>query len=196
MTVFDLLFIGLFLTTVASLLLMLFLFANGRGDGAWRLARYLSAGWLAYMTLVVAVSTSVPQRVLHAGEARCFDDWCITVLGAEPAGAAHLKVRVTISSRARRAVQRESGIRLSLLDESGLDESGRRRGTLAACSPVSLDARLEPGEARETNCLFDFRGETRRVSLVIGHADGFPIRWFIIGEEAWFRKPTVVYLPV
>jgi len=31
--------------------------------------------------------------------------------------------------------------------------------------------------------------------VVFAHEGGFPIAWFIIGYDTWFRKPTLVQLP-
>jgi hypothetical protein len=191
MTIYDLLFIFVVLTTIGVLFAMGFLFVSGQRDKTWSVLRYLSAGWVAYMTLVVTVSTSMPQRVLTAGEARCFDDWCLTILNAKPVNAEQVNVRLLIASRARRVFQREKGIRLSMVDNSG-----RRYGGISNCRGARLDAMLGPGEQRQTNCFFEFPNPPKQVSVLIEHADGFPIRWFIVGEEAWFRKPTIVRLPL
>jgi hypothetical protein len=32
------------------------------------------------------------------------------------------------------------------------------------------------------------------VIVVIAHEGGFPIGWFIIGYDTWFRKPPIVRL--
>lgn len=36
--------------------------------------------------------------------------------------------------------------------------------------------------------------EAQGVGLVVAHEGGFPIGWFIIGYDAWFRTPAVVQL--
>jgi hypothetical protein len=41
---------------------------------------------------------------------------------------------------------------------------------------------------------FEVPANTGRLAAVIDHEGGFPIGWFIIGYETWFRKPTIVWL--
>jgi hypothetical protein len=190
MTIFDLLFIAVFLATVLTLLRVAFLAIRGQGSRSLKLLRRYFIFAALYLSVVAITSMFKPRIVLHVGDPRCFDDWCIAVESAnrQPArrGVSY-KVTLRLSSRAGRVSQRENNVVVYLTDNRG----SRYDPTLRD-SDVPFNVRLEPLESVAAARVFDLPADAHDVGLVITHEGGFPGGWFIIGEEAWFRKPTVV----
>ena len=193
MSIFDLLFIVVFLATVAILLSAAFLAIRGRGSRALVLLRKLCIGAAAYLGIVVLASLFWPRTVLQVGERQCFDDWCIAVenAGRQPAsGPPTYLVTLRLSSTARRVSQRELGVAVYLTDSSG-----RRYDPIPNNSDVPFNVQLGPQESIAATRAFDVPGDARQLGLVIAHEGGFQIGWFIVGYETWFHKPAIVRLP-
>jgi hypothetical protein len=123
------------------------------------------------------------------GEPLCSDDWCLTVVHADRTPDAY-RVAFRVSSRALRVTQREYGVHVYLTDVEG-----RRYEPQAGPSDAPFDVQVGPGEAVETGRRFVLPPEVKPVGVIIRKDGGFPIGWFIIGYETWFRKPTIVRLP-
>src|SRR5208282_4961813 len=83
MTIFEPLFILLFLSTVLTLLWALAVALRGQGGRALKILRRLGASAGAYSLVVLLVAFLTPQKIYHAGDSQCFDDWCITVVDAK-----------------------------------------------------------------------------------------------------------------
>src|ERR1017187_10402077 len=112
MTIFEPLFILLFLATVATLLTAAGAALSGQRPRALRILRRLAIGAGMYFAAVLLVAFFTIPPVHRIGEPMCFDDWCITVVDAThvPSGSAQSwKVTLRISSRAKRVEQRENG---------------------------------------------------------------------------------------
>jgi hypothetical protein len=194
MSAFDLLFIAVFLATVATLLSAAFLALRGRGAGALVLLRRWCLGAGAYLGLVVLSSVFWPRTVLEVGDRRCFDDWCIAVENAsrqEAQGGVAYQVTLRLSSSALRVTQRENNVVVYLGDQRG-----RRYDPAPDPSAVAMNVQLAPQETVLTTRSFRVPADARELGLVIDHEGGFPIGWFILGYETWFHKPTIVRLPV
>jgi hypothetical protein len=192
-SVFDLLFLTLFLATVAGLWTVAWSAVRGRGARAIRILRGYATGAGVYLAIVVLGSVFWPRRVLNMGDPRCFDDWCIAAesVSRKPARAdISYIVTLRVSSRARRVSQREDGVVVYLTDDRG-----RRYDPIPDGSAVPLNVLLRPQESIAAARIFEVPAEAHEVGLVIAHEGGFPIGWFIIGEETWFHKPTMVRLP-
>jgi hypothetical protein len=191
-TLFDLLFIVIFLATVATLLSAAFLAIRGQGARALvLLLRYcICAG--AYLGVVVLTSVFWPRSVLQVGDPRCFDDWCIAVENAsrQPAGdGVSYMVTLRLSSRARRVSQRENGVVVYLADTRG-----RRYDPAPDKSAVPFNILLGPQESIPATRVFEVPADAHEPGLVIAHEGGFPIGWFIVGYETWFHRPAIVRL--
>ena len=78
MSIFDLLFILVFLATVVTLIAAALAALRGRGTTALRILRLLGVCIAAYLATGLLVSVLEPRRVI-AGEPWCFDDWCLAV---------------------------------------------------------------------------------------------------------------------
>jgi len=192
MTVFDLLFIALFLTSVATLLWAAVLVLGGRGARALRIFRAWAIGAAIYLGVVALTSIFWPRRVLSVGQPECFDDWCIGVdsFARTPGqGTITYVVTLRLSSRARRAPQREQNVVVYLSDARG-----RRYNPAPAGAAAPFDVRLQPEESVAAARAFEVPADAQGLGLVITHEGDFPIGWFIIGYETWFHKPAIVPL--
>ena len=192
MSLFDLLFLALFAAAAVALLAAAGLAVRGQFGRARRLLVRLLACAAVYMATVAAVSLVLPRRVLPAGARQCFDDWCIAVAGVRStAEGPSVKYDVTLrlSSRARRVAQRERNLAVYLTDDRDL-----RCDPAPAGPAAGFDVLLQPGESVVVERSFAVPAAAAGVKLVTAHEGGFPIGWFIIGYDTWFRKPAVVQL--
>lgn len=191
MTIFDLLFLAL-LPVLAVWLARAFYLTT---QNEWRKARkaWLGLGAVAavYMSIVVAASLVTPLKRLRMGEDQCFDDWCLGVARAVKAKDGRYIVTLRVSSRAKRAKQREwdAGVRL-------VDGQGRRyAGSAAAAGARPLSDELEPGESFETTRTFDIPGEPEGLALEVTHGP-WPGLFIIGGEGSLLHRDTVTDLVV
>jgi hypothetical protein len=79
MTVFDLLFIALFLAAVGTLLVAAVSAVRGRRARALAILRRLAICTVAYLGVVYMATALPKQVVLRVGDPQCSDDWCIAV---------------------------------------------------------------------------------------------------------------------
>ena len=193
MSLFDLLFIVLFLAAVVTLLIAASFAIRGRGARAIALLRRLCICAGVYFGIIAVTSIFLPRTVLHVGDPRCFDDWCIAVDNASRQLAGdHAAYTVTLRlfSTARRVSQREKDVAVYLVDDRG-----RRYDPAPSQSDVPFSVQLGPQESVKSTRVFDVPADAHSPGVVIAHEGGFPIGWFIIGYETWFRKPAIVRLP-
>ncbi|MGI8989263.1 MAG: tetratricopeptide repeat protein, partial [Bryobacteraceae bacterium] len=93
-----------------------------------------------------------------------------------------------LSSRAKRVPQGEKGTAVYLIDSQG------RYNPAPESVTVPFDTLLQPGESVTAIRRFEVPGDSRDLGLVYTHEGGFPIEFFIIGENRWFHGPPVVRL--
>jgi hypothetical protein len=190
MTWFDLLFIALFLGTVATLIVAAVLALRKQGLRALRVVRRLAIGIAAYLAIVAIVSLVSPRHVLAIGENLCSDDWCIAVtdIRSTPSAAtSRYDVGFRISSRALRVDQREHDVVTYLLDDRG-----NRYDPQADPAAVPFDVRVRAQETINTLRTFTVPTAATGIGVVIAREGGmvFP-RCCIIGD-GFFRKPPMV----
>lgn len=193
MTFFDLVFIGLFLGTVGSLLFAVGAAATGRRSTAASLLKRLAIAVVAYLVVVYAVAIASPGRVLAVGEDECSDDWCIAVSavqsGPERTERAY-DVTFRLSSRARRVSQRERGVVVYLRDSTGRRYDGERRP-----ADATFDVLLGPQETVLTHRRFVLPHAASARDIVITRG-GLPFpACCIIGEATGLLHPSAVRLP-
>lgn len=208
MNVFDLIFIGLFLSTILYLVRIGWLAVRGRRATAIKHLKRLGLGFGGYFAIVMAVGLLSPRRTLGAEEILRYDDWCLIVekavtmgrIGELQAAPDRMFVAVTlrVSSEARRVRQAAPKGSLVFL----LDGSGQRYdvslGGQAAFEKMNglqpeLTRKLDPQTSLLTIRIFDVRSNATRIALAHRHGSGFPFPGaFIIGEG--FRKPPVILL--
>jgi hypothetical protein len=188
MSLFDLLFIALALSTLVALAVAAALAIGRRSGQSLRILRRLAFGALVYFAVVIAVSFFAPRRVLKLGEEQCFDDWCVAAESFSSRASSYL-VDLRISSRARRISQRELNLAVYLTDRAN-----HRYNPTSQPSDIPFSTVLAPGESVHLTRHFPVPAYARDLNLVIQHEGGFPIGWFIIGYDTWFRKPPLVLL--
>lgn len=188
----DLIFIVLFLTAAFTAIAVARFALSGQFGRARRILVRLLVGAAAYMAVVIAVSLIAPRRVVTLGDPHCFDDWCVAVAGVRRAADGR-NIRFTVDlrlySRARRVSQRENNLAVYLTDARG-----QRYDPLADDSVVPFNVLLGPGESAMASRSFLVPAEATGVDIVITHEGGFPIGWFIVGYDTWFRKPPAAKL--
>jgi hypothetical protein len=192
MDLFDLLFIVLVPIAFTTFLAAAWSAFRREFSRARRILFRLLVGAAAYMAIVVAVSLILPRRVIHSGDSQCFDDWCIAIAGYKrsPEGARiRYNLDLRMSSRARRVSQRENNLAVYLTDNHG-----RRYDPMARGSSGAFNTLLQPRESMVVSRSFLVPAEASEVGAVITHEGGFPIGWFIIGYDTWFRKPPLAPL--
>ena len=190
--VFEPLFLLLALTAAVTLITAAGFAAGGKFARAARILRRLAIGATVYFAVVILVSIFNPQRVYQIGDAQCFDDWCIEVVGARWAGmpqAGRYEVSLRLSNRARRVPMGEKGTVVYLVDGQG-----RRYDPLPDPADVPFDTILKPGESIDATRRFDLPPGATNLGLIYTHEGGFPIEWLIITEGGWFQKRPVVRL--
>jgi hypothetical protein len=192
MTIFEPLFILLFLAAVATLATAAIAALRGQLPRAANIVQRLALAAAAYMFVVLVVALAAVPPMHHTGEPQCFDDWCITVADAkrtDSASAQSWRVTLRVSSRAQRVVQRENYAAVHLVDSKG-------RTYLADASEVAvpLDAKVGPGESFDAVRRFELPSDAADVRLVFNHEGGFPIGALIIGENELFHDHTVIRL--
>jgi hypothetical protein len=192
MTMFDLLFILLFLTSVGVLLAALIALLRGWRERAGRIVLRWAICAAVYLMIVYAVVLTKPRRYLSVGDERCWDDWCAAVDGAtrtpDESGAVYT-AKIRLFSRARGADQRVNGVQMYLTDSQG-----RRWDPEPAESETPFDTLLHAGESKITTRNFHVPSDAHEVGLVMLHGMGAPV-CLIIGEEGCVSsKRTVIRL--
>jgi hypothetical protein len=190
MSIFDLLFIVLFLAAVFASMTAAWFGLRGKFDRARRTLFRLLVGVGLYMAAVIVASLILPRQVLSIGEPLCFDDWCVSIEGfqrVQEAARLRYSVNLRLSSRSRRVSQRENNLAVYLTDHRG-----RRYDPVASNGP--FNALLEPQESVVVSRSFVIPAEAADVGVVITHEGGFPVGWLIVGYDTWFRKPPIARL--
>jgi hypothetical protein len=191
MTLFDVLFIALFLAAVATVGTALVFATQGQAGRSMRLLLRLLAAVAIYLAIVAIAAMMTPRRIVHLGEARCFDDWCITVENAARR-ANQYSITLQLSSSAKRVSQREKGLRVYLTDDRG-----RRFDPNPDAEAIPFDIVLGPGQTVESERSFTLPDDAHAVGLVAAHDAPlcFP-GCYIIGESGHpLGKEPLVPLP-
>lgn len=192
MTIFDLLFLAVFFTTVVMLVLAGIAALRRRRARALAFVRRLGIFVGAYLGIVIAVSLLSPPRVLNTDDEQCSDDWCIAVTDAHRQPAADAQsydVTLRVSSRARRRAQRERGVHVYLMDNRG-----RCYDPMPDPAVIPFDILLQPQEAVHVTRVFNLPVDAHDPVLVVSHDGWFP-GLFIIGDSgSLFHKRPVVRL--
>jgi hypothetical protein len=190
-TVFDLLFIALFLTAVATLVTSIVLFFRGRRARALTALGKLAFCAAGYIGFVYAATAMSKPRVLRAGDPECSDDWCfaVTAVRRTPMNAVtRFDVDLRIFSRARRVTQRE----LAAKDVYLVDADWNRYSPVATGGEIPMNTLLLAGESKNTSRRFDVPPDARGISLMLDR-DAFPF-CLIIGECEAFHKGIMIRL--
>jgi hypothetical protein len=211
MTIFDLLFIVVFLASVSVLLAAFVQILRRRARQALKMLSVFGLCLAAYVGVVVTVSLASPQRLVAAGQDRCFDDWCVAVDSAATfdtlgqgelainANGVFYVVTLRLSNHGRGRPQRASSAAVTLRDDDGrpYDVSTRgQRAFEAEHGPAApLTTTVSVGQPVVTVQVFDVPSSAHISGLTIQHPVGSGPGLFIIGDESsLFHKPTLSLL--
>jgi hypothetical protein len=192
MTIFDLLFIALFLTALGTLIVAAISAFRGRRARALRTLRALAIGAVVYVGIVYIATALSKQVVLRVGDPECSDDWCIAIERVERTSRNAVmvyNVTLRIFSRALRVAQRENVAR----DVYLVDAQRKRYDPILAGSEIPLNTLLQPGESVTTSRRFELPRDDRGVGLMVDRSSILPF-CVIIGECGAFHKGTIVLL--
>ena len=191
MTVFDLLFIALFLTAIGTLIVAAISAFRGRSARALGLLRRLAFCAMAYIAIVYAATALSPQVLLRPGDPECSDDWCIAVEGVKRTqqnAVARYEITLRIFSRARRVAQRE----LVAKDVYLVDAQWRRYDPVRTGAEIPLNTLLQAGQSVITSRRFEVPADARGIGLMVERSST-PV-CLVIGECEAFHKGTIVRL--
>lgn len=190
MTVFDLLFIGLLLTGISTLIVAAVSALRGRRGHALAILCRLAVCAVAYVGIVYVGTALSRQVLLRVGDPECSDDWCIAVEGVKRTPkntVAVYDVTLRIFSRARRVAQRE----LLAKDVYLVDAHWRRYDPVFTGREVPLNALLQPGASLTTSRRFELPAHIHGIGLMVDRRTILPF-CVIIGECGAFHKGTMV----
>lgn len=212
MSVFDLLFIGLFFATVIYGGWIVSLAVRRRWGAVRRHALRLSGALGAYMIVVITVGLLSPRRVFGPNEMLRYDDW---ELGVETAAFADaigpvvpsrsdqrflvvtLRVRST-AGRVRQAAPAGALVYVSDQQEVRSDVAAAGQAALEKQRGVQpeLTLQLEPGGSFRTTRVFEVSRHAGE--LFLGHRHGSGVRFpgpFII-TEGFHPAPVIRLTPL
>ena len=198
MTLFDLLFILVFLSCVVCVIWAAWNAIRGRRDTAVWILKRLGILVAAYLATVAVVALASPRRVIPLGQEQCADDWCIAVVKAVRwPSQDSLAITVRVSSHARRVEQSAPDATVYVLDSQGrsyeVSAAGQRQYEAVNGTQPALSVRLHPAEAITTTRVFDVPAAAPEPALVLVHG-GWP-GFFVIGDSnSILHKRTVLRL--
>ncbi|SPE40268.1 exported hypothetical protein [Candidatus Sulfopaludibacter sp. SbA3] len=190
MTIFDLLFIVLFLTAIGTLIAAIVSAFSGRRARALAILRMLVLCAASYIGIVYLATAFSRQTVLHVGDPQCSDDWCLAVDGVKrtPKNAVMLyDISLRIFSRARRVAQRENVAK----DVYLLDAQHKRYDPVLTGAEIPLNTLLQPGESVTTTRTFQLPANASDIGLMVDRSSILPV-CVIIGECGAFHMGAIV----
>lgn len=206
MSLFDLLFLVCFVAAVITIGRIGYLALRGRFRAARTALIRLLACIAAYMLVLLGFSLAEPRTEIPIGEARCFDDWCITVeqaarqsaIGRAKASGTFYVITLRVSSRAKGRPQRETGVDIYLIDALGrrieISPSGQAALAQAGLAGEPLTSFAAPGASFQSRLAFDVPPDARHLGLVKASHGWFPVRFIIRDPGSWLHRPTVTPL--
>jgi hypothetical protein len=207
MSIFDLLFLVSMFGVAIVAVRVIYLLIRTRWRAAGRAASWLLMFIAAYMLVLAGFSVAEPQQQVPIRTPRCFDDWCITVeeasrqdaIGTTRATATFCVATVRVSSRAKGRPQRETDVRVYLLDDRGhrfdVSPAGQRALEQQGLAGLPLTSFVDAGGSFESRLAFEVPRDVRQLSLVKTSWSWFPFRLIIGDPQSWLHRPTVVPLP-
>ena len=191
--IFELLFILIFLASVVALATAAFQAIRGRRRKSLRILTVVAVGVTLYLVICCVSTVLTPRRELSIHEPLCFDDWCVELDAVNKSASdssTNYNATIRIFSQAKRVSQRENGIAFYLEDDLG-----HRYPAIPNPSDIPSNALLAPAESVTLTRNFQLPFTARATGFVATHS-GFPIGWFIIGEnQSLFHKEPITRIP-
>jgi hypothetical protein len=206
MSIFDLLFLVSMLGVAIVLIRVIYLAIRSRWRATGKTAAWLLMYIAAYMLVLLGFSVVEPQKEVPLGSPQCFDDWCLTTerasrhdaIGTTRASGTFCIVTVRVSSRARRRSQRETDVRISLIDDRGrrfdVSPAGQQRLEQQGLAGKPLTSFVGAGGSFESRLAFDVPRDARQLNLEKSSWAWFPGRLIINDPQSWLHRPAVVPL--
>jgi hypothetical protein len=193
-TIFDLLFILIFLATVVALATAAFQRIRGQRRNSFRILGVSAASLILYFAICCASTLLTPRRILALHEPQCFDDWCVALDGfaeMHSGSVNNYDATIRIFTQAKRVAQREKNVAFYLEDDAG-----HRYAPRPDVSPAPSDVLLQPGQSETITRAYQVPANISVAGFVVTHESGFSIGWFIIGEnQSLFHKEPITRLP-
>jgi hypothetical protein len=206
-SIYDLLFILLFLGSVVAVTALLILTLTRRRRAARALFLSLTAIWGAYFVALVAWDALAVQQVTKEGDNLCFDEMCFAVVSTQvsdqtaPSSVATSRdgkvfaVTVRMTSRSLGRPQAEGGLRGRLYQDGRYflvsDAEQHSFESIHGATP-KLTQKLNPGQSILSVLVFKIPSEISHPALTLDH--GFTPGYFIIGESPFLHKPPIMEL--
>lgn len=190
MAFFDFIFLLVLVCVLLTLGMAAYAALRRRFGRTVALLRGLGFFIVLYVATVAIVSLIAPARVLHVGENRCFDDWCIAVAKVRQSPQQHgtiSTVDIVLTSRMRRRPQREYDLMVALVDQSG-----RGYAPAPAQSGAPFDVVLQPEQSITTTRVFELPPKSRAAGLIMYHAGLRPELLIIGNDESLLHKKMMV----
>jgi hypothetical protein len=200
MTLYELLFILLFLGSVIGISLAGIVWVKGAVPK--RLLVALTSTWIIYFVILVVSDSFSSQELFKIGEEECFDEMCVSVVGVQtsPVQSSNsgpttnnlyvVKVRLTSHSLGR--TQAERGLRGRLFDGQtyfGVSQPAQMDYEAHHGTGPNLTQEIGPGESVFVVLVFDVPKQITQPALTLDH--GFTPGYFVIGESPFFHKPDI-----
>ncbi len=202
MTLYELVFILLFLGSVVGLLLSALLLLRSKAVSR-KILVALASVWGVYLVILAVTDVLSSQKIFKMGEDQCFDEMCFAVadvqtMPSQPfdssvttASALYIvKIRMTSHSRGR--AQAEGGLRGRLYDGDkyiNVSETAQRTYDAQHGESPKLTQKLTPGESIVSVLVFEVSQGITHPALTLDH--GFTPGYFVIGESPFFHKPDI-----
>jgi hypothetical protein len=204
MTLYELIFILLFLGSVISLLLSVFLRRRGASR---KILVALASVWGVYLAILTVSDFLSSQKVFKVGEEQCFDEMCFAVADVQtmpeqvfnPSATTASRlyvVKVRVTSHARGRAQAEGGLRGRLYDGDtyiNVSEAAQKAYDAQNGESPRLTQRISHGESFLSVLVFEVPQRITHPAITLDH--GFTPGYFVIGESPFFHKPDIHQLP-
>jgi hypothetical protein len=204
MTLYELIFILLFLSSVIAAFGILILIGTRRRSAARKILLGAGTIWCVYFVLLAASDLITKPLVIAPGQDRCFDEMCFAVVNAQTSTSSTTSsadrklyaVTVRVTSHSRGRTQGEGGLRARLYDHGqffDISTQAQKEYELEHGRSPVLTQRLSPGESIQSVLIFDVPNSITQPSLTLDH--GFTPGYFVIGESPFFHGPDLLKLP-
>lgn len=204
MTLYELLFILLFLGSVVSLFLSALLW---RRAASRKILVALASVWGVYLVILAVTDVLSSQKVFKVGEDQCFDEMCFAVTGvqtmpgqsfnpSDTTASALYVVKIRATSHSLGRTQAEGGLRGRLYEDDkyiNVSEAAQKAYDAQHGESPKLTQKIAPGESILVPLVFEVPQGIKHAALTLDH--GFTPGYFVIGESPFFHKPDIHQLP-
>jgi hypothetical protein len=191
--IFELLFILIFLATIVAVATAAFHAIRGHRRKSLRILTVTAISLAIYFAACCVSTVLTPRRELSVGQPLCFDDWGVELDAVNKSASdssTKYDATIRIFSQAKRVSQRENGVAFYLEDDLG-----HRYSAIPNPSDIPSSALLQPGESVTLTRSFQVPSSAHLYGFVVAREGGFPIGWFIIGEnQSLFHKEPITRL--